>query len=553
MSRFELRHGAYIFAKTDLGRGAFAKTDLSKCNIVISVEGLQRKIVKIDGKITFLGEDFTYIWNLWKGGMYEIDNVHLYDNNVLKAVCTLIIDSDLDNYRKLGNGTLSVNSPYEGFKRAYEKDFNWLEVPRIIQRIPTQNIFVMCSSYSNFPDFFDQGALAYYMLQPYYSFEEYMQHYGGLGDVVYNFPNSSMYVRYNNAIYRCKSSTPIKGIPPTNSDYWVTESIVYYGLAQGSPINNGTFNKYTLTTPLVDYPEEVYVKRTYTQETVTKTSLLRDLRQVIDFFANKQSISFPYLTTTECYTVSCLGDLKLMLMDKSDAKRPEASQAATLNFMTFKTLLDELWNQFEIDWYIDNNRFSLIQKHDYYQNLTTGGIDLTPYTAGLTTFDFEPNRIVMEIWNFENSTAEWNQLINDFPVTGENKREISLTSVCNNTEYLKYDPSSNSDNGRTYVIVRTDNTLESANNHLCSPAGLRDMFLKTLRPRIATKDGYTFDSVDFDKIHAEIKIPHGIDIFSIDFFSFAKTTLSDKSLIYEASQSLKDGSVKIKCKFFELK
>lgn len=559
MSRFELRHGAYTFAKTDL----------SKCNIVISIEGLQRKIVKIDGKITFFGADFTYIWNLWTGGMYEIDNVQLYDNNVLKAVCTLIIDSDLDNYRKLGNGTLSVNSPYDALKRAYETEYNWLEMSDVEaspMEFTSQTGYVIKRNFSI--DIPETNTITL-DIPEYNSTRKYIRFNNGDYEFLTNLADSRMFVKKLISgewyYYICKSYEEISGIEPPNSDYWqplpmfpvfIPPICAEYQYITARYDN--TWIETTLNTPT----EALVYRKNTTPTTVSINYRIRDLRKVINFYCQKNGLtSFPYIAHPEIYALIRLTafNMKLMLMDKSDAKRPNATEPATRNFMTLKTLLDELWNQFEIDWFINSDGlFSLVQKYDYYQNLTTGGIDLTPYTAGLTTFDFEPNRIVMEIWNFEKSTNDWNQLIYDYPVTGENKREINLNSVCNNITFLGTNPSTISDNGRTWVAVfESDNKIfidEGVVNGICAPAGLNRVFLETLRPRIATKNNtYTFDSVDFDKLHAEIKIPHGIDIFSIDFFSFAKTTLSDKSLIYEASQSLKDGSIKIKCKFFELK
>jgi hypothetical protein len=123
-----------------------------------------------------------------------------------------------------------------------------------------------------------------------------------------------------------------------------------------------------------------------------------------DFDANTQIISDFFTNATNPVTGLASKTNSIFLLQKSDAKRPSASNPATLGEITFNELMNALYCMFQIWWYLDaDNYLNLIHQSEISNNL---GLDITqqPYiNSTIYKQQFEFNKDLMyryETWQF---------------------------------------------------------------------------------------------------------------------------------------------------------
>lgn len=126
-----------------------------------------------------------------------------------------------------------------------------------------------------------------------------------------------------------------------------------------------------------------------------------------DSFSSPVLISDFLMNSTNPVTKIASKTNYLYLVQKSDAKRPSASNPATKGETSFRELMDSLYNIFQLWWYIDDsNNLVIIHQSEIEGHL---GIDITinPYiktTAHKNTVEFDKSLLFRyETWTFMES------------------------------------------------------------------------------------------------------------------------------------------------------
>lgn len=208
------------------------------------------------------------------------------------------------------------------------------------------------------------------------------------------------------------------------------------------------------------------------------------LYDLIEYMLNdiNSSISISESTYATYLTVDNPEYINVMLSDKSDVKRWDASNKSKYENISFSDLMNNIKSIFNLDWTIVNNVFKLVRPEDkVLPSFTTlPNHDFTTINNGSSIvnnqqrYKFNINKKVnSELWTFEPSylrsstaTISKDNLEKEFVTTkinygskDEESKENKLTNYNNNILYLKNNPEEADDSGLTLITVDFDATL----------------------------------------------------------------------------------------------
>jgi hypothetical protein len=175
----------------------------------------------------------------------------------------------------------------------------------------------------------------------------------------------------------------------------------------------------------------------------------------------------------------------LQILQKSDYKRPDSSEAAKEINISIKTLIDILCKMFNCAWYIDTTGNLIIEHIYYFENDLSYRIP-RPYGLDLTTSDFESyvlNKNKYEYKNLEIPKQEIFEFMEaetiDFkgePIEYESacatpeKITYSVQDVTTDLEYISKSPDKISDEGM--VLLATEATATPGEYNLLYENGV---------------------------------------------------------------------------------
>lgn len=157
----------------------------------------------------------------------------------------------------------------------------------------------------------------------------------------------------------------------------------------------------------------------------------------------------------------------LCLVQKSDAKRPNASNAATKGITSFREVMEMLYNVFQLYWFIsDDNRLTIVHQTEL-SNLPGLNISVAPYiqfTAHKKAIDFDKTLLYRyEKWSFmESNGDDFNGLPIEYSEFCSYKSKDSKTKQYDSENfttdlgYIQTSSDKISDDG--FVLLATDGT-----------------------------------------------------------------------------------------------
>jgi len=225
--------------------------------------------------------------------------------------------------------------------------------------------------------------------------------------------------------------------------------------------------------------KKTYDDFTYTQNNVGTTWMyLRDvistvINQTIPDFGGLVKSSFLFNDNYEDGTSSGSNNYisgfpnplkEIYLIENSDAKKPNASNKATIEWLSLDELFSDLQSQFwgKLFWYIDTSGNYRIEHKEILS--TNVGIDLEDVNIkdyeSLTNYSYDENRILnRETLRFEEqSSDDWNEtyVIYNTPLIasiGENKKEYSVKLINSDLDNLTAYPQNVSNKGLKICIT----------------------------------------------------------------------------------------------------
>lgn len=194
------------------------------------------------------------------------------------------------------------------------------------------------------------------------------------------------------------------------------------------------------------------------------TSILNVLKETCDEFSESTITAPMFTSATSPATGEANELLNVYLIQKSDAKRPNDSNNATIGKTTFKELMEILYSAFQILWDISDN-YNLILKHQSEIENNQGlNISVAPYTAMTAHYkgiEFNKNLLFRyEKWEFmEAKNEDFIGLpieYNEFCTIKENDaktKTYSLGSITTDLSLIQQEESEISDDGFCMVAL----------------------------------------------------------------------------------------------------
>lgn len=190
-------------------------------------------------------------------------------------------------------------------------------------------------------------------------------------------------------------------------------------------------------------------------------SIIYLLEQTCSDFEGSNLVSDFLTNSTNPVTETTSNTDNLYLIQKSDAKRPGASNPATKGEITFKELMDNLYIMFQLWWYIDDSNDLVILHQSEIEQLA--GLDITAYLEALHKKKITFNSDLLyryEQWQFAEANGD------DFigmPIEydenctkkDDNKTKSYITSIITtDLAYIQTNQDKISDEG--FVVIATD-------------------------------------------------------------------------------------------------
>lgn len=176
---------------------------------------------------------------------------------------------------------------------------------------------------------------------------------------------------------------------------------------------------------------------------------------VSDFFGISPDMSYP---SGDVYTSALANLQNVLIFQKSDVKRPDAAEQATVGTWTYQKLLDSLKEQFNVKWQLDGSTLR-IEHVSYFSG--TSGIDLTAgaYASrilGLHAYSADNAELSrQERWFFMEDTSKaflGSPIVySSVPYDAEDEKPHDLGEVNNDVRFIQENTDSVSDNGFTFV------------------------------------------------------------------------------------------------------
>ena len=170
----------------------------------------------------------------------------------------------------------------------------------------------------------------------------------------------------------------------------------------------------------------------------------------------------------------------IQLADKSDVKRPGASNPAEYENLSMKTLLEYLQKMLNVTVQIDeSDNFKLIHDETYSlpSFITYPKHDLTSLqncTANQNRFTtIIDNKVNKETWGFESSDYTFQNITVDYGTYEKANADNILEEINNNIIYLKFDPDDANDSGLAFVACEKSGSTYYITNF---PAGVGDPY-----------------------------------------------------------------------------
>lgn len=411
---------------------------------------------EFNGELIFRGNDYNYIKTRYNGGYY----CDVFELLIEKKV-NGVYETDWAGYFSMSDGkfdfdrcrfyvTPTVEDKYSCIFRNWENEVN------IIQGNPTfLNSSVKCNL--EFELAKDMG-----MAKPYYGFLQGMQHFKRAKVLDPNFNTEFILISYRLAVivpenivlpspwiewdgldYYSSGGldygisivdklTPAEGfkkwIIPGNQFSWLSSAYDVMVTDERNPefdeidllewdpadyYKQGSLKFYYEWTPDYLYMSvDFYVKKTvYNFENWPVTlnyrawpimsSLLYLLRNTCDGFESDQVLC-PFFTAVNNPVTGETNELlNSYLIQKSDAKRPGASNPATIGKITLKDLLESLYSLFQLSWYIDNDNNLVLAHPIEFENLTDISIVNEPACQHKNGVEFDKSLMFRyEKWTF---------------------------------------------------------------------------------------------------------------------------------------------------------
>lgn len=287
----------------------------------------------------------------------------------------------------------------------------------------------------------------------------------------------------------------------------------YLGREKGALFENGIYNypPYNNYHSRTDLTTEIGNSIEFT-EFFKLYDVIYDLLQLIDSSVNISESNY-----CTYFTVDDIRFNYLMLADKSDVKRYNATEKADFENITFEKLMLQIKQMFNLNWHLDSGVFKLFRpesltlpsfstypKHDF-TTINNG----SSIVNNQQKFVFNSEKYFKEKWTLEESSYKdgFGNGIIDEMFSSENiqyssldatEKEYNLSDINNNIWYLKFDPEDANDTG--FVFIATEEILgvryirytffedaeyyqnPSKVNYLMSPESLINTHHKTDRP-----------------------------------------------------------------------
>lgn len=194
-------------------------------------------------------------------------------------------------------------------------------------------------------------------------------------------------------------------------------------------------------------------------EITYKAASLNNLLNILYYKCDTFTLSSDFFTNaTNPVTNLPSKTNNIYFIQKSDAKRPHATQKATKGFIKIEDLFKYLLYTFQVYWYLDDSDHIVFI---HISELTQGtGIDLTTYETALhhNQIEFIKDYIVKEeVWEWmEAKGADFVGLPITYSCVSKEKTEFNLSDITTDLGYIQNYPEDISDDG--FVIVATDGT-----------------------------------------------------------------------------------------------
>lgn len=211
----------------------------------------------------------------------------------------------------------------------------------------------------------------------------------------------------------------------------------------------------------------IYSGALYTQSTMYRA---RNLIYCLQYILNQACsdsltiVSSFLQNATNPITILASKTNHLYFIQKSDAKRPNSSNPATIGNISFETFMNLLYNIFQLNWYIEGTNFNIIHQSEISN---TTGLDITiqPYllTSGHKKL-IEFNKELLyrfEQWQFMESEGEdfigmpieYDELCSMKEVESKTKT-YSISNITTDLGYVQTKINKISDEG--FVLISTD-------------------------------------------------------------------------------------------------
>ena len=192
----------------------------------------------------------------------------------------------------------------------------------------------------------------------------------------------------------------------------------------------------------------------------------RTLRDTLDYLLQQSDVQIA-VASDVLPILGTIGVDDLIVYDKSDVKRPEVSNNATITKVTLKRLIDNICNLFNVKYTTEGNIFTF--KH--YTEIFRNEFDLAEKVLGFYNNSFSYLEIpgTENLKSEESKTEEFQELQIEYEIEGGSKEEYNLSNLCvdlnfiiGNRNRLAADPDAKdeiSDSGLFFAAIDGSNVI----------------------------------------------------------------------------------------------
>lgn len=493
-----------------------------KCSIIVKEEGINgvRKRYELQGDLIFYDDEFDYLYNeYYLNEIYEID-ITIQKSEIAGdyLVGKLSLQGKYKVAERIAELKVKIIDVYTTLTKNQNKDVNILNaVVQSTVTINTQSETKIYYIYQTWDDIVPEPYIPIFVED--LAFDE--------TQIAWDFDSYE-----TDLINKVRTYTLKRQVAPTE----------YIGYDYYANVNE--WSKASVTT------DDLFI-----------ALRARTLRSCLNYMLSQiyNTITVPadfceYLRNFDISTYK----YTIMIMQKSDAKRPYDSNPATILNITFETLMKYLNKIFNLDYYIENNKLYL--KHVSEKTFTTDANLFTNYknknwTTALTEFENQFDLPSQENIYFEQSNNSlFSECKYEYDYENGDVKEEKFSEINNDIKYLMLNLSEVSDTGLVFLIGYEEEGVATYVSHTPYFNGdmisdnLKVNFLNDNRP--FTKDtlqsGVTLTKA-YNVNAGIIRCP--IDnINTIEFNKLYKTDLSSACRITEIKENMNGSLAEIKIK-----